>query len=83
MQRYLRARDLIELGALVQKSGLIELLGDDHATLFGAMLSLVARVQSGDAQNLQPIWRQCGEERLRQRETQHRDGPSSRGNSAA
>lgn len=83
MQRYLRARDLIELGALVQKSGLIELLGDDHATFLGAMLSLVARLQSADAQNLRPIWRQCGEERLRQGETQHRDEASSRGNFAA
>ncbi len=42
-----RTRHLIELGGLVQKSGLVELTGDNRATIFGGLLSL-ADALSGD-----------------------------------
>ena len=38
MQRRERTRHLIELGGLVQKAGLVELTGDDRATIYGALL---------------------------------------------
>ena len=38
--RRARTRQLIELGGLVQKAGLVELLDDDRATLLGALLGL-------------------------------------------
>ena len=38
--RRARTRQLIELGGLVQKAGLVELLDDDRATLLGALLCL-------------------------------------------
>ncbi|MGI4941685.1 MAG: conjugal transfer protein TraD, partial [Janthinobacterium lividum] len=38
--RRARTRQLIELGGLVQKAGLVELLEDDRATMLGALLSL-------------------------------------------
>lgn len=44
-ERRARTRQLIELGGLVQKAGLVELLNDDRATLFGALLELAGRVQ--------------------------------------
>ena len=48
MQRRERTRQLIELGGLVQKAGLAELLGDDRAALYGALLQL-ADTLSGES----------------------------------
>lgn len=45
-ERRARTRQLIELGGLVQKAGLVELLDDDRATLLGAMLELADRLQA-------------------------------------
>ncbi len=36
---------MIELGGLVQKAGLVELVDDDRATLLGAFLELADRLQ--------------------------------------
>lgn len=46
-ERRQRTRHLIELGGLVQKAGLIELIDDDRTVLFGAFLRL-AEILSGD-----------------------------------
>ncbi|MFN3574362.1 MAG: conjugal transfer protein TraD [Phenylobacterium sp.] len=40
MERRERTHRLIELGGLIQKSGLADAVGDDRATLYGALLSL-------------------------------------------
>ncbi len=40
-----RTRHLIELGRLVQKAGLVELVDDDRAILFDAFLDVAARLQ--------------------------------------
>lgn len=42
--RRARTRHLIELGGLVQKAGLVEIVDDDRATLLGAFLELAARM---------------------------------------
>jgi len=47
--RRARTRHLIELGGLVQKAGLVELMDDDRATLLGALLALADQLQ-GDGQ---------------------------------
>ena len=60
MERRERTRHLIELGGLVQKSGLVELVGDDRATLYGAMLDLVGRAGDGDGANALALWRRRG-----------------------
>ena len=44
-ERRARTRQLIELGGLVQKAGLIELTDDDRATLLGAFLELADQLQ--------------------------------------
>ena len=46
-QRRARTRQLIELGGLVQKAGLVELVDDDRATLLGAFLELAEQLRSG------------------------------------
>ena len=43
-----RTRHLIELGGLVLKADLVELLDDDRATLLGALLDIAGRLQQQD-----------------------------------
>lgn len=50
-ERRERTRHLIELGGLVQKAGLVELLEDDRATLLGAFLELADRLQQDERQD--------------------------------
>jgi Conjugal transfer protein TraD len=45
-ERRERTRRLIELGGLVQKSGLVALLDDDRATILGALLESAGRLKS-------------------------------------
>ena len=45
MKRRERTRQLIELGGLVQKAGLIELTDDDRAVLLGAFLGIAAKLR--------------------------------------
>lgn len=40
-----RTRHLIELGGLILKADLVELLDDDRATLLGALLDIAGRLQ--------------------------------------
>lgn len=60
VERRERTRHLIELGGLVQKSGLVELAGDDRATLYGAMLDLAGRAGGDDAANALALWKRRG-----------------------
>ena len=46
-ERRARTRQLIELGGLVQKAGLVELLQDDRAALLGAMMDLAGQLRGG------------------------------------
>jgi len=46
--RRARTRQLIELGGLVQKAGLVELVDDDRATLLGAFMELADRLRGSD-----------------------------------
>jgi hypothetical protein len=59
-----RTRHLIELGGLVQKAGLVELVDDDRATLLGAFLEMADRLREGEAgaspQDLMTRWRRRG-----------------------
>jgi hypothetical protein len=63
--RRARTRHLIELGGLVQKAGLVELVDDDRATLLGAFLEIAGRLQPDDHQDRKPaelmaLWRRRG-----------------------
>jgi hypothetical protein len=58
-----RTRHLIELGGLVQKAGLVELVDDDRATLLGAFLELADRLRDEEAANSRDLmvrWRRRG-----------------------
>ena len=60
MERRERTRHLIELGGLVQKSGLVELADDDPATLYGAMLDLAGRARSDNGASAMALWQRRG-----------------------
>jgi hypothetical protein len=59
-----RTRHLIELGGLVQKAGLVDLVDDDRATLLGAFMELVDQLRDGEAganpRDLMVRWRRRG-----------------------
>jgi len=63
-ERRARTRQLIELGGLVQKAGLVELLNDDRATLLGALLEVASWLQEDEAleeaTDLKTRWRRRG-----------------------
>lgn len=60
MDRRTRTRHLIELGGLVQKSGLVELTEDDRATIYGALLELVGRARDDAAGTTLILWKRRG-----------------------
>jgi hypothetical protein len=58
-----RTRHLIELGGLVQKAGLVELVDDDRATLLGALMEAAGQLRgAGDEEpaHLRARWRRLG-----------------------
>jgi uncharacterized protein YjgD (DUF1641 family) len=48
-ERRARTRQLIELGGLVRKSGLVDQLGDDRAAIMGALVLAAQRLTTADA----------------------------------
>ena len=68
MDRRERTRHLIELGGLVQKSGLIELTDDDRAVLLGAFLAVAAKLQGEECEQAITHWRRRGKRAFEQGE---------------
>jgi hypothetical protein len=60
MKRRERTRQLIELGGLVAKSGLVELTDDDRAVIFGSLLETAAISRSDERENRLLLWRRRG-----------------------
>jgi hypothetical protein len=60
MKRRERTRQLIEFGGLVAKAGLIELVDDDRAVLFGAMLEVAATLRGEERERALLLWRRRG-----------------------
>lgn len=61
MQRRERTHQLIELGGLVAKAGLVDLTHDDRAALYGAFLELADRLQAPDGESAKLLWRRRGQ----------------------
>jgi len=62
-ERRARTRHLIELGGLIHKAGLVELLEDDRATLLGLLLVAAGQLRgNGDEppEVLRARWRHAG-----------------------
>ncbi len=64
-ERRARTRQLIELGGLVHKAGLVEMLDDDRATLLGILLEAAEQLQQAgpegkNAVTLKARWKRKG-----------------------
>ena len=60
VKRRERTRQLIELGGLVVKAGLAELADDDRATLYGAFLTVAAKLRGPDGAQAQVLFQRKG-----------------------
>ena len=55
-------RRIIELGGLVVKAGVVDLTGDDRATIFGALLWMANRLQSDQGEQARELWAAKGKQ---------------------
>ncbi|MEI9852026.1 MAG: conjugal transfer protein TraD [Sphingomonas sp.] len=60
MKRRERIRQLIELGGLVAKAGLVELTDDDRAVIFGLMIEGAGKLRSERRGEALSLWRRRG-----------------------
>ena len=60
VKRRERTRHLIELGGLVIKAGLVDLVDDNRATLYGAFLAVADRLRGEDRQQALALWQRKG-----------------------
>ncbi|WP_217991293.1 conjugal transfer protein TraD [Sphingomonas spermidinifaciens] len=60
MRRRERTRKLIELGGLVAKSGIVDLVDDDRAIIYGALLQAAAVLRSEDGDDAKRLWSRRG-----------------------
>ena len=62
VERRKRTRHLIELGGLVVKAGIVDLTGDDRATIFGALLWSANKLKSDHGERARALWAAMGKE---------------------
>lgn len=60
VKRRERTRHLIELGGLVVKAGLVDLTEDDRATLYGAFLTVAAKLRGDEREQALTLWKRKG-----------------------
>lgn len=56
VERRKRTRHLIELGGLVVKSGVVDLTGDDRATILGALLWMADKLKRDQGERARALW---------------------------
>jgi hypothetical protein len=56
VERRQRTRHLIELGGLIVKAGVVDLTGDDRAMIYGALIWMVAKLQSDQGDYARALW---------------------------
>jgi hypothetical protein len=62
VERRKRTRQLIELGALVVKAGVVELAGDDRTTILGALLWMADKLRSDQGERARTLWAAKGKQ---------------------
>jgi len=62
VERRKRTRLLIELGGLVAKAGIVDLTGDDRATILGALLWMVDKLKSDQGERARALWAAKGKQ---------------------
>lgn len=61
MKRRERTRQMIELGGLIAKAGLIELTGDDRAVILGLLVDAAATLRGERREQQLLLWRRRGQ----------------------
>lgn len=56
VERRKRTRHLIELGGLVVKAGIVDLIGNDRAMIYGALLWIADKLESEDGKRARELW---------------------------
>ncbi len=69
MKRRERTRHLIELGGLIAKSGLVDLVNDDRTALYGAFLELALQLQPEMRDQVIALWHQRGNQAFKEEQT--------------
>ena len=64
VERRKRTRHLIELGGLVVKARVVDLTGDDRATILGALLWMTDKLQSDQGEHARELWAAKGKQAL-------------------
>ena len=62
IERRKRTRHLIELGGLVAKSGVVNLTGDDRATILGMLIWAAEKLHSDEREKALALWAEKGKE---------------------
>lgn len=60
MKRRERTRQLIELGGLIAKAGLVELTYDDRAVIFGLLVEAAATLRGENGEQMRELWLRRG-----------------------
>lgn len=60
VERRKRTRHLIELGGLVVKAGIVELMGDDRAVIYGALIWIAEKLKGEDGRHARDVWTKLG-----------------------
>ena len=72
IERRKRTRHLIELGGLVIKAGIVDLTGDDRATIYGALLWIADRLKSDQHEKARALWTAKGKQAFEADQATHR-----------
>jgi len=64
VERRKRTRHLIELGGLVVKAGIVSLIGDNRAMIYGALLWMADKLQGEDCEHARSLWSAKGKQAL-------------------
>ena len=62
VERRKRTRHLIELGGLVVKAGIVDLTGDDRATILGALLWMAEKLKGDQGERARVLWSAKGKQ---------------------
>ena len=61
VKRRERTRQLIELGGLIAKAGVVELADDDRAVIFGMLIEAAGKLREDEAGRQRALWRRRGQ----------------------
>jgi hypothetical protein len=62
VERRKRTRHLIELGGLIVKASIVDLTGDDRATILGALLWMADKLKSDQGERARALWAAKGKQ---------------------